>query len=146
MSFANASGPVNLADRRANVSSHSFLIHMAQWHLKFSTEQWLGNTCWLQRVSIPSEGTKRSRRIFQSITIWIQLSEWRICIFWTLTIVVDTLRVSTTYNGEINQVLKKGLMSSLLGFCDPRVFHLLLYCKLYVINYRKHRRISRTRR
>ena len=119
--------PVSLEDRRANFSRDqrllAFSVYTAYYHMLTATSI-RRNFLEEKTNSHPPSWhllRKVDRRVpvlFRKVDInWsavdistcLRLSEWQICIFWLLRIIVSTLRVSTTEN-KVDQWIKSTLL------------------------------------
>ena len=119
--------PVSLEDRRANVSRGqrllAFSVYTAYYHILTATSIRRNFLEEKTNSNSPSRHLLRKvdRRVpvlFRKVDInWsavdistcLRLSEWQICIFWLLRIIVSTLRVSTTKN-KVDQWIKSTLL------------------------------------
>ena len=119
--------PVSLEDRRANVLRGqilpAFSVYTAYYHMLTATSIRRNFLEEKNNSNSPSRHLLRKvdRRVpvlFRKVDInWsavdistcLRLSEWQICIFWLLRIIVSTLRVSTTKN-KVDQWIKSTLL------------------------------------
>ena len=119
--------PVSLEDRRANVSRGqtllAFSVYTAYYHMLNATS--IRRNFLQEKTNSNSPSRQLLRKVdrhvpvlFRKVNInWsavdistcLRLSEWQICIFWLLRIIVSTLRVSTTKN-KVGQWIKNTLL------------------------------------
>ena len=119
--------PVSLEDRRANVSRGqrllAFSVYTAYYHMLTATS--IRRNFLEEKTNSHSPSRHLLRKVdrrvpvlFRKVDInWsavdistcLRLSEWQICIFWLLRIIVSTLRVSTTEN-KVDQWIKSTLL------------------------------------